>query len=236
MSFTDLKRQGRTSFVLLFLWFSIFSVTSASPSCTVKGSLPDKMCSPGAVFQVTAAQVCVSGYSKSVRNVSESTKNAVYAEYGITTHSGSTYEMDHLIPLELGGSNDIKNLFPEAALPTPGFHEKDKVENYLHKQVCDGKMTLSTAQKQIATNWLAVYNSMNKKPTVPVKTVKATTTKTAVKTSFSPSQSTSQPAVKMSSSGICHAKGTTYYNATKKFTSFSSVKACLSAGGRLPKK
>jgi hypothetical protein len=62
-----------------------------------------------------------------------------------------------LISLELGGSNDISNLWPEAADPTPGFHQKDQVENYLHKQVCDGKLSLKQAQQEIATDWLQVY-------------------------------------------------------------------------------
>jgi hypothetical protein len=66
-----------------------------------------------------------------------------------------------LISLELGGSNDIANLWPEAASPTPGFHQKDQVENYLHDQVCAGKISLSEAQEEIATNWLTVYQQMN---------------------------------------------------------------------------
>ncbi|MDE2185122.1 MAG: HNH endonuclease, partial [Alphaproteobacteria bacterium] len=70
------------------------------------------------------------------------------------------YEVDHLIPLELGGANDIANLFPEAAKPTPGFHEKDLVENYLHQKVCDGEVALAYAQQQIATNWLVVWRSL----------------------------------------------------------------------------
>ena len=56
--------------------------------------------------------------------------------------------------MELGGSNDIANLFPEAAEQRPGFHEKDKVENYLHAQVCSGKMSLNDAQVKIANDWL----------------------------------------------------------------------------------
>jgi hypothetical protein len=68
-------------------------------------------------------------------------------------------EVDHLIALELGGSNSIRNLWPEAALPKPGFHEKDKVENYLHRRVCAGRMTLRVAQRKMARNWLAVYRS-----------------------------------------------------------------------------
>jgi hypothetical protein len=86
----------------------------------------------------------------------------VYAEYSITSHFTGEYEVDHLISLELGGSNDIANLWPEAATPKPGFHEKDQVENYLHDQVCSGKVNLQQAQQEIATDWLAVYQQMPK--------------------------------------------------------------------------
>ena len=37
---------------------------------------------------------------------------------------------------------------------------KDQVENYLHDQMCSGAVSLQKAQTEIATNWLAVYNSM----------------------------------------------------------------------------
>jgi hypothetical protein len=97
-----------------------------------------------------------------VRNVPETEKDQVYAEYGIASHAPSEYEVDHLIPLELGGSNDIANLWPERAAPTPGFHEKDKVENYLHDQVCNGTLALKDAQAEIAKNWLDVYARMTK--------------------------------------------------------------------------
>lgn len=126
--------------------------------CEAAGSLPDRACTPGAVFEtVTAKDICVSGYSSKVRNVPESEKRAVYAAYGIPSHKPGEYEVDHLISLELGGSNDISNLWPEAASPKPGFHQKDVVENYLHAQVCTGKLPLSAAQSQIAGNWLNVY-------------------------------------------------------------------------------
>ena len=51
--------------------------------CT-RGPHPDTHCTPGATFSgVTAQQVCTPGYSKSVRNVPQSTKDKVYREYGI---------------------------------------------------------------------------------------------------------------------------------------------------------
>jgi hypothetical protein len=42
--------------------------------------------------------------------------------------------------------------------------------------------------------------------------------------------------VKMSKSGICHAPNTTYYKQTKSYTPYPTLQACLSAGGRMPKK
>ncbi len=130
--------------------------------CQVQGALPDKSCTPGSVLNVSTGQVCQVGYASSVRDVPQVEKDQVYAEYGFTSHTTGQYEVDHLVPLELGGSNDIANLWPEAAVPTPGFHEKDQVENYLHDQVCSGKMTLAEAQREIANNWLAVYSQMPK--------------------------------------------------------------------------
>lgn len=138
-----------------------FGVRTKTSGCQVNGPLQDSACTPGDIIPTaTKDKICVSGYASSVRNVPESEKNAVYAEYGITSHYAGQYEVDHLVSLELGGSNDISNLWPEAASPKPGFHEKDKVENYLHDQVCNGAISLSQAQLEIATNWLQVYQQM----------------------------------------------------------------------------
>jgi hypothetical protein len=101
-----------------------------------------------------------------VRNVPQSVKNAVYRAYGISKHfNGQNGEVDHLVSLELGGANTADshpaaNLCPEAATPTPGSHQKDRLENLLHTRVCDGKMTLRAAQKAIATDWLAEYHKL----------------------------------------------------------------------------
>lgn len=132
--------------------------------CVVQGKLPDFACTPGAIIETaTKDQICVPGYSKNVRDVTTAEKDQVYAEYGVKSHSAGEYEVDHLISLELGGSNDIANLWPEAADPKPGFHEKDKVENYLHDQVCSGAVSLQQAQVEISTNWMAVYDKMPQK-------------------------------------------------------------------------
>jgi hypothetical protein len=139
----------------------------------VHDGLPDSACTPGAIFpDATAEQICKPGYSSSVRSVPAEVSRAVYAEYGIVERSAGQYEVDHLVSLEIGGSNDIANLWPEAAEPKPGFHEKDQVENYLHDQVCSGRIMLGDAQRMAATNWLAVYDQLPhtpaaSKPTAP---------------------------------------------------------------------
>jgi hypothetical protein len=118
--------------------------------CHFEGLLPDPRCTPGAVQTTDRAIVCGTS-TRSRREVSEETRSRVFAEYGLSPHHApGAYELDHLIPLELGGSNDIANLWPEAA---PGFHRKDEVENYLHDSVCSGRMSIPDAQRAIAADW-----------------------------------------------------------------------------------
>jgi len=138
-----------------------WGVQSKTTGCQAHDGLPDSACTPGDIIPTaTKAVICQSGYASSVRNVPTSEKDQDYAAYGIFHHAAGQYEVDHLVSLELGGSNSLANLWPEAASPKPGFHEKDQVENYLHDQVCSGAISLKEAQIEIATNWLAVYHRM----------------------------------------------------------------------------
>jgi hypothetical protein len=130
--------------------------------CTLSAN-PDRSCSPGAYYsKLTKSVVCSASFRTGpVRNVPESEKHRVEVEYGMAPRSyGTTLEIDHIVSLELGGSNDIANLFPESAAADPGYHVKDKLENKLHQLVCAGKMTLRNAQRGIAQNWQQLYASV----------------------------------------------------------------------------
>jgi len=113
---------------------------------------------PGDTFDVTTEDLCVPGYSKKVRDVPAEMKPEVYREYGITSYGPGDYEVDHLIPLELGGSNSIKNLWPESHRTSPwNAQVKDRLEAKLHELVCSGQLDLETAQQAIASNWIEAY-------------------------------------------------------------------------------
>jgi len=130
--------------------------------CT-RGPNPDRRCSPAAYYsKLTKTVICSATFrTSSIRNVPQSEKYAVEAEYGMAQRLyGRTLEIDHIISLELGGSNDIANLFPEKASPAPGYKTKDRLENKLHDLVCSGQMTLSSARIGIATNWQTLYRKV----------------------------------------------------------------------------
>ena len=128
----------------------------------INDTLPDPNCTPGVVDpNVTQdnidSTICVSGYASSVRppvSYTEPLKFKLMDAYGYTDSAGN-YELDHLIPLELGGSpTDVRNLWPE---PHSSSYTKDSLENYLHDQVCSDNMSLQEAQKDIETDWYSYW-------------------------------------------------------------------------------
>lgn len=119
-------------------------------------SLPDPQLTPGAVLTTDVQTICAPGYSGNTRNVSSSEKRQVAEEYNYTG-PGSGVEYDHLISLELGGSNDVTNLWPQ---PIAEAHVKDRLEDYLHKQVCAGNMSLQDAQQRISSDWIQLWKDL----------------------------------------------------------------------------
>jgi hypothetical protein len=71
---------------------------------------------------------------------------------------GRRCEIDHLISRELGGADAIENLWPEPFGTQPwNAVRKDRLENRLHKDVCNGTITLEDAQREIRTDWRIPY-------------------------------------------------------------------------------
>jgi hypothetical protein len=139
--------------------------------CTAKKEngkfIPDPACTPGAINPtVTEAMLKNPAFRTGcIRNeaTSEADKTTTYGWYKTphpakNTGEDQTCELDHLIPLYLGGADTLDNIWPQCgpagvALDDRYFKEKDKVEYYLGQQVREGKMDLAKAQQGIATDW-----------------------------------------------------------------------------------
>ena len=120
--------------------------------------LPNRAYTYGVVDpEATVEKICTPGYTQTVRHVTNKTKKEVHAEYG-TDPNTDYYEIDHLISLELGGSNDIKNLWPQSyTVFIWNARAKDELENKMHKLICLGLLDLPTAQFEISTDWVKAY-------------------------------------------------------------------------------
>jgi hypothetical protein len=129
--------------------------------------LPDPKCTPGAINPTLTDDVLKNAAFRTgcVRNnaTSENEKKSTYKWYHTkrprnNVHLTQTCELDHLIPLYLGGADTLDNIWPQCGpkgvhLDDRYFKEKDKVEYFLGRQVREGKMDLATAQKGIAKDW-----------------------------------------------------------------------------------
>jgi hypothetical protein len=119
---------------------------------------PNISLTPGAVRNVSLAEVCAMPHEEVVLDVPAQLSSAVFKEYGISGAHPADYEIDYLIAPGLGGTEDIHNLWPEPYTSAAwNAHVKDSLEEYLHESVCAGKLDLRTAQSDISHDWIAAY-------------------------------------------------------------------------------
>ena len=128
------------------------------------GSRPPRPVTPGAEGHSLAAICPLVSAALEARRPSTAVKDQVYAEYGIRAGQHYLYRIDHLVPLELDGSNSIANLWPQLV---GASRAKDRLENTLHSMVCAGQITLASAQRAIRTNWAHAYHLYVSTPAVP---------------------------------------------------------------------
>jgi hypothetical protein len=119
-------------------------------------SHPDTHLTPGAVdpavTQVTIARtICKIGYGRSAGKVSTATRNRIYLAYHVKHADRSTFAIEHLVPLKLGGTNAIKNLWPE---PKDEAKKNEVLHASLWASVCIFRsMGLARAQELLQSAW-----------------------------------------------------------------------------------
>jgi hypothetical protein len=155
-----------------------------APACVARanGMLPDPACTPGSIAATAdpnddpakaadQAEVCNAGFESHHRPATvRRFRDAAMKAYHVPPGDLGRVEYDHLIPLSLGGSNDVTNLWPQVSdLPARGFrNSKDGVELRLWRAVCTGpvdkRLALADVQRAFARDWTAAEKFLGLSP------------------------------------------------------------------------
>lgn len=119
-------------------------------------SIPDSRLTPGAAILASRQAVCSQANIKN-KAVSVALQDQVFQEYGIPRAAPQAYEVDYLVTPALGGADDVRNLWPHSYSVVWNARVKDDLEDRLREMVCDGRLDLAVAQREIAENWIAAY-------------------------------------------------------------------------------
>lgn len=146
---------------------ALWLVTTLAPADARGIVAPDPVLTPGVVRDLTLDEICTTRWGRDRRHVTAAMRREAFARYGLRgptdtacrkDRHGRRFELDHLIPRQLGGADHVDNLFPQCYAGKPwNAVLKDRLENRLHKDVCNGTITLEEAQAGIAKDWRALY-------------------------------------------------------------------------------
>ena len=122
-------------------------------------AVPDPTITPGVVRTTDATDVCSHGTNQ-LRHMSPERSDAIMADHGLPGGHHPDYEIDHLIPLGIGGADSDANLWPEPRAtvePEWNAERKDQLEAKLRALVCAGRLDIVVAQKAVADDWTEAW-------------------------------------------------------------------------------
>jgi hypothetical protein len=120
-------------------------------------TVPNSRLTPGVAASASEEEICRVDPPKN-KVVPVSVERRVFEAYGIDQADTRAYEVDYLITPALGGSDDIRNLWPQSySATTWNARVKDALEDRLRHLVCTGELDLATAQRDISKDWIAAY-------------------------------------------------------------------------------
>lgn len=122
------------------------------------GTEPDPVLTPGSVETQDLDIICHHKTGER-RHATPAEKRGVYVAYGLANRrdgycaAGGGCVLDDRIPLEVGGSNDTRNLWPQ--VKTGAFNQelKNVCENAAHKALCAGQIGVEAAQDIFRGDW-----------------------------------------------------------------------------------
>lgn len=161
------RRQLRLSLVFLIFGFAMLLWVSGAFGDDVPDlAIPDRSITPGVVAITSMETICNTKWGRDRRHVTSSMKREVFARYGLIGNKdkaclvdkhGRRCEIDHLVSRELGGADDVDNLWPQPYGGLWNAAMKDRIENRLYREVCSGVISLEHAQNEIRLDWRIPY-------------------------------------------------------------------------------
>lgn len=149
--------------MIALLWFLLALQVAPTAHYRHHGRavLPDSLVTPGAIVSADTSIICRKGYATKARALDTALfrklRGPIYRAYGV---KAGHIQLDHLIPVEIGGATSVKNLWPQPTRGVTAAHAKDVLENRVHKAVCSGKLALPDAQARIAADWVALSHRL----------------------------------------------------------------------------
>jgi hypothetical protein len=137
------------------------ALLTSSAARADSGILPDPIITPGAVRTTDVHEICANG-TRELRHWSRERDDFILHKYGLPPSPHSDYELDHLIPLGIGGSDADTNIWPEPRAtiePTWNAERKDQLEWALRALICGGALDVGTAQRAIADDWTEAWKT-----------------------------------------------------------------------------
>jgi len=128
--------------------------------------VPDLKLTPGSVRTTDLALICGAG-TKALRHWSRERDDRILRAYGLPPGAHPDFEIDHSIPLGIGGDDSDRNLWaqPRRSIePTWNAEAKDRLEGFLREEICAGRLDAKKAQRDIAADWMGLYERTFLKP------------------------------------------------------------------------
>jgi hypothetical protein len=168
------RRLAGTNRLLLCL-LTVLVTTVGTGEAAIADEIQNRAKTPGVVrVGLTKIKICSIKWGRDERHVSDAMKQQVFEAHGysgtddpqcIPDSHGRHCEIDHLISRELGGADEVKNLWPQSYGAAPwNAARKDTLDNRLHKEVCAVRLSLPAARQMLVTDWRDAYQRYYGKP------------------------------------------------------------------------
>ena len=128
--------------------------------------MPDPTITPGAVRTTDVGDICSHG-TRELRSWSRDRDDFIMREHGLPPGPHPDFEVDHLIPLGIGGADDDRNLWPEprrSIEPEWNAEAKDRLEWRMRELICAGQLDVRDAQLMMAEDWVDAYGRFFRAP------------------------------------------------------------------------